>query len=62
MISSFARYDNGIQGSHKYMPEEMKTAPEVNIPPEFASAGSFMHTCPPEIQQIYTAIWTDLSK
>ncbi len=28
----------------------------------FASGCTFMHTCPPDIQKLYTAIWTDLSK
>ena len=62
MISTFAHYANGIKGSEAFMPPEMKTAPEVNIPAEFANAGSFMHTCAPDIQQLYTAIWTELSK
>jgi ABC-type glycerol-3-phosphate transport system substrate-binding protein len=31
MISSFARYANGISGSDAFMPEEMKTAPEIVV-------------------------------
>ena len=45
-----------------FMPEDMKTAPEVNIPAEFASAGKFNLACPPDVQEIYTKIWTDLLK
>ena len=62
MISSFARYNNGIKGSEKYMPEDMKTAPEVNIPEDVMAHGSFTPTCPPEVTEIYTKIWTELMK
>ena len=62
MISSFARYANGIKGSDAFMPEDMKTAPEVNIPEEFKAAGKFNLACKPEVQEIYTKIWTEIQK
>ena len=40
----------------------MKTAPEVNIPAEFASKGKFSLNGPPEVNELYTAIWTELQK
>ncbi|PLX39506.1 MAG: putrescine/spermidine ABC transporter substrate-binding protein [Hyphomicrobiales bacterium] len=62
MISSFARYANGIDGSDAFMPDDMKTAPEINVPAEFAAAGTFLPTCSADAQKLYTAIWTELQK
>lgn len=62
MISAFARYANGIKGSEQYLPEDMKTAPEINVPAEFKAAGKFNVTCPAEAQALYTRIWTEIQK
>lgn len=62
MVSAFARYANGIKGSEAFMPEDMKTAPEINVPAEFVAAGKFSLTCPAEVNDIYTKIWTELMK
>jgi spermidine/putrescine transport system substrate-binding protein len=62
MISAFARYANGIKGSEAFMPEDMKTAPEVNIPADVLAKGELLLPCPPEVQELYTKIWTELSK
>jgi spermidine/putrescine transport system substrate-binding protein len=59
MLSAFARYANGIEGSEKYLPADMRDAPELN-PPE--GKGVFLHTCPPEVNKIMTRIWTEVQK
>ncbi|WP_299881449.1 extracellular solute-binding protein [uncultured Sulfitobacter sp.] len=62
LISSFARYANGILGSEAFMPEEMATAPEVVIPDDLKAAAYVAEVCPPEVTKIYTKIWTELQK
>jgi spermidine/putrescine transport system substrate-binding protein len=62
MLSAFARYANGIKGSEAFMPADMKDAPELNIPESMKDSTDFSVECPPDVQQIYTAIWTDLMK
>ena len=62
LISDFAKYANGIAGSEEFMPEDMKTAPEVVIPEEFKASGVFLPTCTGKAQEYVTAIWTELQK
>jgi spermidine/putrescine transport system substrate-binding protein len=62
LISAFARFANGIQGSDAYLPADMKNAPEVSIPAAFAGKGKFNLTCPPGAQEKYTAIWKELTE
>jgi spermidine/putrescine transport system substrate-binding protein len=38
----------------------MKTAPEIVIPREFAAADRVLRACPPEVNDLYAKIWTEL--
>ncbi len=62
LISSFAKYANGIDGSDEHMPEELLQAPEVVVPADLVASGVFVPPCPPHVQEMYTAIWTGLQK
>ncbi|NPD15968.1 extracellular solute-binding protein [Xinfangfangia sp. D13-10-4-6] len=62
LISAYAKYANGITGSEPFLPEEMKGAPEIEIPAEAMKAGHFLQTCSPKAQEYMTAIWTELMK
>lgn len=62
MISAFARYANGIAGSEEFMPEDMRNAPEIVIPPELADKGVFIGNCSAKSVEYITAIWTELQK
>lgn len=62
LISNFANYANAIDGSDQYMLDELRTASEVMIPEQFQPSGKFIPPCPPDVQQMYTAIWTELQK
>ncbi|MDE2447008.1 MAG: extracellular solute-binding protein [Alphaproteobacteria bacterium] len=59
--SSFAGYDNGIQGTLALMPKELGSSPEMN-PPADAPKAEFVPPCPPEVVEIYNKIWTNLKK
>jgi spermidine/putrescine transport system substrate-binding protein len=61
-LSAFHRYANGIAGSDKFMPADMKDAPEVVIPEAAKAQGELQTLCSPEVQEIYTKIWTELQK
>ncbi|EEW25704.1 extracellular solute-binding protein [Rhodobacter ferrooxidans] len=61
-LSAFARYANGIAGSDAFMPEDMKTAPEIVTPAEFADKGHFVLACSGKALEYQTAIWTELQK
>jgi spermidine/putrescine transport system substrate-binding protein len=62
MISEFAKYANGIKGSEDFMTEELRTAPELSVPEELQDAGQFLESCPPDVHELYTRIWTEVSK
>ena len=60
MLSAFARYQNGILGSEKFMPADMQGAPELTLPEP--NKGVFLHACPPEVNEIMSRIWTEVQK
>ncbi len=62
MNSAYTRYANGIMGSDAFMPEEMKTAREINVPAELLDKGQFINVCPAEVTELYTSIWTEVMK
>jgi hypothetical protein len=51
LASEFAGYDNGITGSHKFLPEEFANAPEIN-PPASATT-EFVPPCSPAVVETY---------
>ena len=62
MLSNFAKYANGIEGSEKFMDTALQEAPELVVPEEFADAGEFREECPPAVNDLYSRIWTDINK
>lgn len=62
MISNFARYRDGIVGSEQYYEATLKAAPEINISEDTLKLGTFLQVCPPETQELYSKIWTEVAK
>lgn len=62
LISAFAKYANGIKGSEAFLPADMKDAPELVVPADLAPSGEFLTPCAPEVNEIYTRIWTEVTK
>ena len=61
LISDFAGYDNGIEGSHKFMNANLAASPEMNRPAD-APVPEFVPPCSPDVVEIYNKIWTNLKK
>ena len=63
MISAFAQlcqWHQGLGGLHAGGHEGRRR--KSTIPAEFVDKGNFMPTCPPEVNELYTKIWTELQK
>jgi spermidine/putrescine transport system substrate-binding protein len=60
MLSAFARYGNAIEGSDAFMPDDMKGAPELSVPADYSGVAEFSRTCPPEANELYAKIWTEV--
>jgi spermidine/putrescine transport system substrate-binding protein len=62
MLSAFARYASGITGAEAFLPEDMKTAPELTPPADLADKGQFVTICTGKALEYQNAIWTELQK
>ena len=62
MISNYTGYPNAILGSGAFMTADLQGAPEMTIPEDAKAVAHFQQTCPPEVQELYARIWTDLTK
>lgn len=60
MISDFAKYANGIDGSEKFLPAEFAAAPEIATPDWYKPV--FVPPCGQDVNELYTKIWTNLLK
>jgi spermidine/putrescine transport system substrate-binding protein len=61
LISAFAKYNNGVVGSDKFLPEEMQKAPEI-IDVKNAPNLESVPPCPENVARMYDKIWTNLKR
>ena len=61
VLTNFARYTAGVNGTEPFLDDELKTAREVNYPAS-APAPEFVPPCPDNVIRLYDRIWTNLLK
>jgi spermidine/putrescine transport system substrate-binding protein len=59
-LTSFAHYDNGIQGTAQYLPQSLTQAPEIAAPPGFKP--EFVPACDQQVMAMYGRIWNSVMK
>lgn len=60
LISNYTLYGNAIMGSEAFMDAGLLQSPELVVPPELQGAAIEQKLCSPEVQELYTRIWTEL--
>ena len=58
--SNFARYANGLKGSDEFMDEDLKNAPEMQIPAGLKSI--FTEACSEKAIKLSDKVWTKLKQ
>ena len=61
LVSEFASYGNGIEGSDKFLPESFANSPEIKAP-DGSPTPEFVPPCPRPVLEVYNKIWTNLRK
>lgn len=59
-LTNGAGYASPVKGAEKYLTEELRTAPEANLPKE--PKPEFVPNCSPEVIKLYDKIWTNFLK
>lgn len=62
MNSAFHGFATGVTGTDAYLPESMRNAPELTVPEQYRKVEVAAGACPPQIQALYTKIWTEVLK
>lgn len=60
LTSEFAGYASAIKGSEAYFSDELKSAPELNVPDHVVA--EFVPPCSREVIELYNNIWTELRR
>ena len=61
ILTNFASYTAGVEGTEPFLDKKFVGAPEMN-PPAGAPTPEFVPPCEPEVVKLYDRIWTNLLK